>query len=100
MAQPTRDDALALMFAHVQQDSLRKHMLSVEAAMRAYARKFGEDEEIFGITGLLHDSDYEEYPDLAQHTQISAGWLREHGYPQRVIDAILAHNDINDLPRE
>ncbi len=97
---PTRADALALMQAHVQQDSLRKHMLSVEAAMRAYARKFDEDEEIFAITGLLHDCDYEEYPDLHEHTQIAAGWLREGGYDPRIIQAILAHNDVNQLPRE
>ncbi len=97
---PTRADALALMQAHVQQDSLRKHMLSVEAAMRAYARKFDEDEEIFAITGLLHDCDYEEYPDLHEHTQIAAGWLRDGGYDPRIIQAILAHNDVNQLPRE
>jgi putative nucleotidyltransferase with HDIG domain len=97
---PTRADAWQLMTAHVQQDSLRKHMLSVEAAMRAYARKFGEDEELWGMTGLLHDCDYEEYPDLHAHTQIAAGWLREQGYDERLIHAILAHNDINDLPRE
>lgn len=97
---PTRTDALQLMYAHVKQDSLRKHMLSVEAAMRAYARKFGEDEEIFGMAGLLHDSDYEEYPDLREHTQYSTAWLRELGYDPRIIHAILAHNDINALPRE
>ena len=97
---PTRDDAWRLMTAHVQQDSLRKHMLSVEAAMRAYAHKFGEDAEQWGIAGLLHDCDYEEYPDLHEHTQISAGWLRDAGYDETVIHAILAHNDINELPRE
>jgi L-Ala-D/L-Glu epimerase len=98
--QPTRADAWALMTAHVQQDSLRKHMLSVEAAMRAYAHKFGEDEDLWGIAGLLHDSDYEEYPDLSEHTQVSAGWLRDAGYDPRVIHAILAHNDINEIPRD
>ncbi len=97
---PTRADAWQLMTAHVQQDSLRKHMLSVEAAMRAYARKFGADEEQWGITGLLHDCDYEEHPDLHDHTQVSAGWLREAGYDDAIIHAILAHNDINELPRE
>ncbi len=97
---PTRVDAWALVTAHVQQDSLRKHMLSVEAAMRAYARKFGEDEELWGITGLLHDSDYEEYPDLHEHTQVATGWLRDAGYDPRIIHAILAHNDINAVPRD
>jgi putative nucleotidyltransferase with HDIG domain len=97
---PTRIDAWELMTAHVQQDSLRKHMLCVEAALRAYAKKFGEDVELWGMTGLLHDCDYEEYPDLREHTQISAGWFREHGYDERLIYAILAHNDINALPRE
>ncbi len=97
---PTREDAWQLMTAHVQQDSLRKHMLSVEAALRAYARRYGEDEERWGITGLLHDSDYEEYPDLHQHTQVSAEWLRAGGYDEAIIHAILAHNDINEIPRD
>lgn len=97
---PTRADAWTLMTAHVQQDSLRKHMQSVEAAMRAYARKFDADEELWGITGLLHDCDYEEYPDLHQHTQIAAQWLREGGYDEQIIHAILAHNDVNDIPRD
>ena len=64
MAQPTRDEAWALVCEWTQSESLRKHMLGVESAMRAYARKFGEDEELYGVTGLLHDLDYERYPDL------------------------------------
>ena len=92
---PTRNDAYALMTDHVKNESLQKHMLSVEAAMRAYAGKFGEDEELWAITGLLHDSDYEEYPDLHQHTHITAQWLRDAGYDERITYAILAHNDIN-----
>jgi putative nucleotidyltransferase with HDIG domain len=92
---PTRNDAYVLMTNHVKTESLQKHMLSVEAAMRAYARKFGEDEEIWAITGLLHDSDYEEYPDLQQHTHVAAQWLRDGGYDERIIYAILAHNDLN-----
>ena len=70
-------------------------MLSVEAAMRFYAPRFGEDAELWAITGLLHDCDYEEFPDLREHTLISAGWLREEGYDERIIYAILAHNDLN-----
>ncbi len=92
---PTRNDAYILMTAHVQNENLRKHMYAVEAAMRFYARKYGEDEELWAMTGLLHDADYEEYPDLREHTQVLAGWLREGGYDERIIYAILAHNDLN-----
>ena len=93
---PTRSDAYQLMTSHIKSESLQKHMLAVEAAMRAYARKFGEDEELWGIAGLLHDSDYEEYPDLHEHTQVAARWLQEQGYDERIIYAILAHNDLNE----
>jgi putative nucleotidyltransferase with HDIG domain len=92
---PTRADANILMTTHVQNENLRKHMYAVEAAMRFYARKYGEDEELWAMTGLLHDADYEEYPDLREHTQVLAGWLREGGYDERIIYAILAHNDLN-----
>lgn len=92
---PTRNDAYKLMTSHVKNESLQKHMLSVEAAMRFYARKYGEDEELWAITGLLHDSDYEEYPDLHEHTQVTAQWLRDGGYDERIIYAILSHNDLN-----
>src|SRR5215470_6780549 len=92
---PTRNDAYELMTSHVKNENLRKHMLSVEVAMRFYARMYGEDEELWAMTGLLHDCDYEEYPDLQQHTQVSARWLREGSYDERIIYAILAHNDLN-----
>jgi putative nucleotidyltransferase with HDIG domain len=92
---PTREDAYRLMTSHVKNENLQKHMLSVEAAMRFYARKYGEDEELWAMTGLLHDCDYEEYPDLKEHTQVLAQWLREGGYDERIIYAILAHNDLN-----
>jgi putative nucleotidyltransferase with HDIG domain len=92
---PTREDAYILMTTHVQNENLRKHMYAVEAAMRFYARKYGEDEELWAMTGLLHDGDYEEYPDLREHTQVMVGWLREGGYDERIIYAILAHNDLN-----
>lgn len=98
---PTREDAYRLMTEHVKNENLRKHMLSVEAAMRFYARKYGEDEELWGMTGLLHDADYEEYPDLHEHTQVLAGWLRDGGYDERIIYAILAHNELNtNQPRK
>lgn len=92
---PTRDDAYQLMTSHVKNENLQKHMLSVEVAMRFYARKYGEDEELWAMTGLLHDCDYEEYPDLKEHTQVSARWLREACYDERIIYAILAHNELN-----
>jgi putative nucleotidyltransferase with HDIG domain len=83
------------MISHVKNERLQKHMLSVEVAMRFYARKYSEDEELWAMTGLLHDCDYEEYPDLREHTQVSAHWLREGEYDERIIYAILAHNDLN-----
>ena len=92
---PVREDAYRLMTEHVKSESLQKHMLSVEVVMRFYARKYGEEDELWAMTGLLHDCDYEKYPDLREHTHISAGWLREHGYDERIIYAILAHNDLN-----
>ena len=92
---PTREDAYKLMTSHVKNENLQKHMLSVEVALRFYARKYGEDEELWAMTGLLHDCDYEEYPDLKEHTQMLAQWLREDGYDERIIYAILAHNDLN-----
>jgi len=92
---PTREDAYQLMISHVKNESLQKHMLSVEVAMRFYARKYGEDEELWAMTGLLHDCDYEEYPDLREHTLVAADWLRAGGYDERIIYAILAHNDVN-----
>ena len=86
-------------------DSLRKHMLSVEAAMRAYARKFGEDEERWGITGLLHDFDYERFPNearsaTAEHPSEGVRILREKGYPEDILQAILGHAHYTHTPRE
>ncbi|MDQ2714215.1 MAG: HDIG domain-containing protein [Chloroflexota bacterium] len=92
---PTREDAYQLVAAHVKNENLRKHMFAVEAVMRFYARKYGEDEELWGMTGLLHDCDYEEYPDLHEHTQVLAQWLQAGGYDERIMYAILAHNDLN-----
>ena len=92
---PNRNDAYLLMTSHVKNENLRKHMLSVEATMGFYARKYGEDEELWAMTGLVHDADYEEYPDLREHTYVLAGWLSEGGYDERIIYAILAHNDRN-----
>ena len=98
---PVREDAYQLMTEHVKNENLQKHMLAVEAAMRFYARKYGEEEELWAMTGLLHDADYEEYPDLHEHTQVLAEWLREGGYDERIIHAILAHNELNtNQPRK
>ncbi|HEX5725745.1 MAG TPA: HD domain-containing protein [Longimicrobiaceae bacterium] len=89
-ALPSRDDALALVHAHVDSLSLRRHMYAVEAACRAYARRFGEDEALYGVTGLVHDFDYERFPD--EHPLPGVRILREQGYPEEVAHAVLAHN--------
>jgi putative nucleotidyltransferase with HDIG domain len=89
MSTPSRADALALMHEHVQSESLRRHMYSVEAACRAYAREWGEDEETYGLAGLLHDFDYEAHPD--EHPLFGADVLREKGYPEKVVRAVLSH---------
>ena len=86
---PTRADAVALLEEWVENDALRKHMYSVEAAVRHYARLRGADEEVWGMAGLLHDLDWEKYPD--EHPKRAVAHLRDAGYPQEVLDAILAH---------
>ncbi len=88
-ALPPREESLALMHAHVESESLRRHMYSVEAACRAYARAFGEDEELYGQAGLLHDFDYEKFPD--EHPVHGAAVLRERGYPEALVHAVEAH---------
>jgi len=95
----TREDALALLHQYTESESLRRHAYAVEAAVRAYARKFGEDEEKWGVTGLLHDFDYEKYPTHEEHTVVGARILTEQGYPEDVIYAIRAHADYNGLER-
>ena len=81
-------------------DSLRKHMLAVEAAMRAYARRFGEDEEKWGVTGLLHDMDYEKHPTPDEHPMVGVRELEKRGYPEDVLHAIKGHADYLDVPRD
>jgi putative nucleotidyltransferase with HDIG domain len=101
MDQPTRDEAWELVCEWVTSDSLRKHLLGVEAAMRGYARRFGEDEELWAITGLVHDLDYERYPDLETgHPRYALRELTERGYPQDVIDAVAGHAEFMGVPRE
>src|SRR5205823_11368787 len=93
-------DAFALVNEYTKNPSLVKHMLAVEAAMRAYARKLGEDEEKWGIVGLLHDFDYERWPDPPNHPLKGSEILRERGYPDDVIYAIKSHADyLPDCPR-
>src|SRR6266704_2275093 len=95
-----RTDALALVTEYTQNPALVKHMLAVEAAMRAYARKLGEDEEKWGIVGLLHDFDYQRWPDPPDHPLKGSEILRARGYPEDVIYAILSHADyLKDYPR-
>jgi putative nucleotidyltransferase with HDIG domain len=95
-----REEAWRLLCEWTQSDSLRKHMLAVEASMRAYARKFGEDEEKWGITGLLHDMDYEKHPTPAEHPMVGIRELARRNYPEDVLEAIKGHADYLDVPRE
>jgi len=94
-----RENAYHLLTEYTQSDSLLKHALAVEALMRAYARKFGDDEEKWGLVGLLHDFDYERYPDLHDHVVKGAVILEEKGYPEDVIYAIKTHAEYLGLPR-
>ena len=95
-----REESWELLREWTESDSLLKHMLAVEAAMRAYARKFGEDEEKWAITGLLHDMDYEKHPTPAEHPTVGVRELEKRGYPEDVRRAILSHADYLDVPRE
>ena len=105
MTIPPRADTLALMHEFTASESLRKHMLAVEGAMRAYARKFGEDEERWGTTGLIHDFDYERYPNNAQsateeHPAEGVRILRGKDYPEDILEAILGHAQYCNTPRQ
>lgn len=100
-----REEALALMHEYTQSEALRKHMYAVEAAMRAYARKFDEDEEIWGIVGLLHDFDYERFPNpdhspTEGHPTYGVQLLRSRGFPEELCRAILAHASYTGVPRD
>jgi len=105
MTSHTREQALALMHDYTASDSLRKHMLTVEAAMQAYAEKFGEDAHTWGLAGLLHDFDYERFPNEAhsateEHPAEGARILRSQGYPEEIIDAMLGHATYSGVARE
>jgi putative nucleotidyltransferase with HDIG domain len=105
MTRKTREDAWALVTEYTASESLRKHMLAVEAAMRAYAGKFGEDEDLWGIAGLVHDFDYEQHPnplgvaDPNEHPLFGAAILEEQGYPEELVHAVKAHGDFVRLAR-
>jgi putative nucleotidyltransferase with HDIG domain len=97
----SREDSWTLLCEWTESDSLRRHMLAVEAAMRAYARRFGEDEELWGTTGLLHDLDYERYPSLEDgHPRYALRELEERGYPEEVVHGVASHADFLGVPRE
>ncbi len=95
-----RQAAWDLLCEYTKGEGLRKHGLAVEAVMRHFARKHGEDEESWGIVGLLHDFDYEQHPSEAQHPSEGAPILRERGYPEEVVRAILGHADYTGVPRD
>jgi len=104
MALPTREEAWKLLCEWVQSPNLRKHALAVEAAMRAYARRFGEDEDLWGITGLVHDLDYERHPDMDDtehgHPRTELRLFREWGWPQELIHAVEGHAPFLGVPRQ
>ena len=93
-----RDRALALLFEHTESEQLRRHGLAVEAAMRACARQHGADEELWAVVGLLHDFDYEAYPD--EHPYVGARILREQGWSEEIIEGVLAHAPFTGTPRD
>jgi predicted hydrolase (HD superfamily) len=95
-----RTEALSLMLEWNSSESLRKHMLCVETALRAYAVSFGEDEELWGITGLLHDFDYERFPEPPDHPLKGNAVLKQLGYPEIMLNAILGHASYTNVPRE
>lgn len=97
---PSRDEAWSLLNEHTKNASLIKHALAVEAAMRAYAARFGEDVELWGVTGLIHDFDYEEHPTLDEHPMVGGKMLTELGWPGEVVHAVLAHGVETGVPRD
>jgi putative nucleotidyltransferase with HDIG domain len=95
-----REPAWCLLTEFTQSESLRKHALSVEACMRAYARKLGGDEELWGVVGLLHDFDYDKYPSLEDHPYRGHEILKERGYPEEIRKAIMSHADYTGVTRD
>jgi putative nucleotidyltransferase with HDIG domain len=102
---PTRADALALMHEYTRNENLRKHMYAVEAAMAAYAARYGEDDALWALTGLIHDFDYERWPNDAhspteEHPSTGVAILQERGFPEEMLDAIMAHAEYTGIPAE
>ncbi len=95
-----RDEAWQIVCEWIRNENMRKHLLAVEAAMRFYARKFGEEEEKWGLVGLLHDLDYEKYPHPPEHPTFGANFLKEKGLPEDIVKAIAAHADWTGIPRD
>ena len=104
MPLPTRDEAYTLLDEWIEGENLRRHMIAVEAAMRAYARYYDEDEELWGVTGLLHDLDYERFPDMDDtengHPRTELRLFQEEGYPPELIHAVETHAIFLGVPRE
>jgi putative nucleotidyltransferase with HDIG domain len=98
--EPTRQQAWETLTRYTKSESLLRHALAVEASTRWYARKFGEDEELWGVVALLHDFDYEIHPTLDEHPQDGAPILRQEGYPEEVIEGVLSHAEHLGLPRD
>ena len=96
----TREEALELLHEWTESEALRRHALGVETVMRAMARARGEDEELWGITGLIHDFDYEKYPQAPDHPPKGSAVLREREYPEEMIEAILGHAEYTGVSRE
>jgi putative nucleotidyltransferase with HDIG domain len=97
---PQREQAWSLLTEFTQSESLRKHALAVEACMRAYARQFGEDENLWGVVGLIHDFDYEKYPSLDDHPMRGSEILEQRGWPEEIRRAILSHADHTGVARQ
>lgn len=97
---PPYEQSLELFHEWTETESLRRHAYAVEAAMAYYAEKFGEDVELWRTTGLLHDMDYEKHPTQEEHPFVGVALLKERGYPQEIIDAILGHATYSGVPRE
>ncbi len=97
---PTREDAWNLLCEYTESDSLRRHGLAVEQVMRKMAQKYGEDEELWAMTGLLHDFDYEKYPTMEEHPSVGNKILKEKGYPEELTTAIMGHANYTGVLRE
>jgi putative nucleotidyltransferase with HDIG domain len=97
---PTREQAWETLTRYTESEALRRHALAVEASVRSYARRFGEDEELWGVVALLHDFDYEIHPTLDKHPQDGAPILRDEGYQEEVVEAVLSHAEHLAMPRD